>query len=102
MDERTRWALECSIKKWERILRGEISDRGHMNCRLCSIFLYQNMSDKYMCTGCPVAEKVQMRGCHGTPYYDFYHASPSGWAITPKAIEAAEEELNFLRSLRED
>lgn len=105
-------ALELSIAKWEHIVRSlqngiVIWAEGSTNtCGLCSIY-YLNVeydveydSDKY-CSGCPVSEKTGLDVCQNTPYEDFSNALNGGYESSV-IIAAAQAELDFLISLREN
>lgn len=85
MSPEARIALENSIKKWEGIVAGIHHDNGWRDCPLCQLF--QVKAD---CQGCPVMQETGEPFCRGTPYRD-YSAYPSS--------EAAQRELDFLRSL---
>jgi hypothetical protein len=92
MDDRTREALEGSIRKWEAIVAGTGEDLGAINCPLCAEFYDREDTDsdeKTHCRGCPVHERTGQEHCDGPPY-DWYDGSR----------EAAREELEFLKSLR--
>lgn len=86
MDDRTKEALEGSIKKWEGIVDGTIIDRGQDNCPLCQLF-FENS-----CRGCPVSIRSGKRFCRNTPYDDY---------DVTESQDAAEAELDFLISLRD-
>jgi hypothetical protein len=90
-------ALEGSIDKWERIAAGEIADQGCSSCPLCRVFLFARNT----CFGCPVMERTGEGGCRRTPYTQFDHLDEddSGWARTAGQIEAAQAEVDFLKSL---
>ncbi len=89
MNSETLEALKGSIAKWEAIVAGTGFDNGADNCPLCGLF--NNADDPETdCDGCPVAEKSGHKYCGGTPYTKFV---PWG------GIKAAQEELDFLRSL---
>lgn len=95
-------ALQGSIKKWEDILAGKMSDQGSNNCPLCQLFV--NRQDN--CDGCPVQRHTGCDSCGDTPYTkkwavagrDAIH-SQRDWAMTDDQILAARAELDFLRSL---
>lgn len=94
MDSKTLAALKGSIKKWEGIVAGKISDEGQDNCPLCQMFF------KGRCHGCPVGD------CNESPYYDWFYATlkidPPFFANTPELHRLAQAELDFLRSLLPD
>ena len=100
MNKQTLKALKGSIKKWERIVAGELEDEGPDNCPLCKLYYW----DKD-CTGCPVFEKTAKHYCSGTPYEDKWvplirrEAFVNKRADTPEKKKAARAELKFLKSL---
>ena len=90
MNSETLEALKGSIGKWEAIVAGTGFDNGVDNCPLCGLFNNDETNDSETdCDGCPVAEKSGHKYCGGTPYTQFLR-----WGI-----KAAQEELDFLRSL---
>jgi hypothetical protein len=91
MDAATLEALKGSIAKWEGIVAGTTRDDGADNCPLCALF---NTDDydriENACEGCPVQKSAGIGFCMQTPYYAYRHL---------KTTEAAQAELDFLRSL---
>ena len=95
-------ALEGSIQKWRDIRDGEGEDMGSVNCSLCQRFAE--------CKACPVTDDKDRTGCPDTPYKDWVKHHNRGVAtkanpisIHPdclKCVEIAEEEVEFLKSLR--
>jgi hypothetical protein len=90
MDDRTRRALEGSIRKWEAIVAGTGEDWGTSNCPLCTEFYAFVGVDGDNCRGCPVRERTGYGLCDGSPYERY----------VPGNREGAQEELDFLKSLR--
>lgn len=114
MNNTAKIALERSIKeKWEPILAGESEDRGSGNCPLCIEFLKLSELNNEPCVRCPVFEKTGKKSCIGTPYGDWTaHHEKEHWedetnstyaiqADCSRCYELAEEETDFLKSLRE-
>lgn len=116
MDAKTSEALEASIAKWER--NAVVSEPKQYtftweDCPLCVLFLG---GVKERCDGCPVKAKTGQASCDGTPYYPAQQAAQAwDWAVfedgghsartvalRDKARAAAREEVEFLKSLRED
>lgn len=104
MDAVTLDALRASIAKWRGIVLGTERDEGHHNCALCATFL--NRDDARpggMCAGCPVMLRTGVARCDGSPYETAWvkHAGAltSGFAVTDAARAAAQDEVDFLRSL---
>lgn len=101
MNENTRKALELSIQKWEAIVAGTGGDRGSHDCELCTMFLRHDF-----CRGCPVFQRTGRESCCGTPWDKWtllvkdqsFHGGR--WANTPEQKAAAQDELDFLKSLR--
>ena len=96
MDAKTLEALKGSIAKWEAITAGTEADLMADNCSLCQAFP--------CCMGCPVAEKVEVDGCNKTPWVKWHRAMSDRdisdrKADTPKLVDLAQAELDFLRSL---
>lgn len=98
MNKYTLKALKGSIKKWEKIVAGKGDDMGWFNCPLCLKF------SENFCKGCPVSDKTGVVNCRETPYGKWVRSFgkrivyPLG-ANTPKRVELAKEELEFLKSL---
>lgn len=95
-------ALKGSIAKWEGIVAGTEKDLGPDNCALCQIFL---MAHPDSCDACPVGMASGSTGCSRTPYEDQWtplfpdRQSYGGKANTPLRKQAAQAELDFLKSL---
>lgn len=54
--------MTASVKKWDRIIAGQGSDGGVLDCPPCRIYYI------LVCSGCPIAEYRGTRFCKGTPY----------------------------------
>lgn len=102
-------ALIASIKKWEANLEASCEDvkRGKDNCQLCVEFWNKD------CEGCPVFNKTGKEHCQLTPYERAEYAhdvwsnlieddeDPEYISDAEQAFrDAAQDEINFLRSLR--
>lgn len=59
--------MEASVRKWERIIEGEGSDGGVLDCPPCRIFYM------LICTGCPIADYTGKKFCKGSPYGPWFH-----------------------------
>jgi hypothetical protein len=95
MDDRTRRALEGSIRKWEAIVAGTGKDLGASNCPLCAEFydavdVDEETGEEINCRGCPVRDRTEHDLCGGSPYERY----------APGNREVAREMLDFLKSLR--
>lgn len=90
-------ALKKSIQKWEDIVSGKKEEPDCTNCPLC----YEFYGDE--CKGCPVMKKTGKHFCADTPYNDAWNAwkvfEKKGLTSHQEYIEAAKEELSFLKSL---
>lgn len=95
-------ALKGSIEKWRKIVKEGGENKGTENCPLCQLFhccANQSVTEKNCCKGCPVYEYTGAQGCHYTPYVKYVIVLDEYPIAHPLAIEAAKEELEFLRSL---
>lgn len=97
-------ALEASIEKWEQNARADHPDDvklGPTTCPLCRLFWKDD------CVDCPVAASTGLRFCDDTPYERAdivayrWEDSPDSENLREAFQEAAEEEVAFLKSLRE-
>lgn len=101
MDKRTANALKKSIKHWEENVAATSPKEvtlGLAHCALCHAFWVRT------CKGCPIAEHTGHIGCADTPYEKAEKAFEAlATNVYPKAFDAftraAQEELDFLRSL---
>lgn len=98
MNKETLKALKGSIKKWEGIVDGRLSDKGPDNCPLCKKF-YDEMDG---CDGCPVKQETDHDYCEESPYFDWCEAT--AWkhdckAADDETVMCAVLELEFLKSL---
>ena len=110
-----REALEDSIKHWEENVAAQFPSQAHVwadHCALCNLF-----NDRIWRTGeeedcvhetygpCPVYARTGEDQCGGSPW-EKAQLSQGKWniGVIPKEQwqEAAQAELDFLRSLRED
>ena len=107
MNEKTKEALELSIAKWVAIVKGVGKDHGSNNCALCDLYIKNN------CFGCPVEIRTGTMFCSKTPYDDWikHHTKVHdnnffyAWhaeIICDTCLYFAEQELVFLKSLREE
>lgn len=106
MDDKTKVVLNESIKHWEDIRDGKDIEDGRKNCSLCKVF-YANGN---YCANCPICEEELNRSnCTNTPYVDwikhFAHDHPlykgEHRIICERCQEIAQEEVDFLKSLKE-
>lgn len=103
--------LEASIEKWELIVfllrKGieEVHDGGAGSCALCDKYLVYPSTEDHpdkirrhaTCDGCPVQERTGFHACVNTPYDEYTDHDD----LQPQdALDAAVNELIFLRSLR--
>jgi hypothetical protein len=59
--------MESSVAKWNRIIAGEQSDGGVLDCPPCRIYYM------LVCTGCPIAAYTGYKFCRGSPYPAWFH-----------------------------
>lgn len=98
-------ALEKSIKKWQDIVDEKEVDKGTLNCALCEKYRV-----KGSCSSCPVSEKSERSECRKTPYefWIVHQKFKHSYRWSPYKVQCpeckllAQEELDFLISLRED
>ena len=95
MDQETAQALEKSIKHWEENVEcareGRETDIRQSSCALCNLFFHKE------CVGCPVSEKTGTDTCKLTPYDKVFYSRG-----TEEHLSVCIDELNFLKSLREE
>jgi hypothetical protein len=87
-------ALNISILKWSIISAlaengNFLEDGARSTCGLC-------MYAGDFCVSCPIYEKTGYRDCANTPYQEWSHNINDA----KKALQAAREELRFLKSLK--
>lgn len=109
MDQKTRDALEASIKHHEECLaesRPDLIQLGVKSCALCRQFYkYDRENNELNCDGCPVKERTGENGCEGSPYEDAFDLMLT-WESSEEEADrdryrAAEQcEIDFLKSLR--
>lgn len=105
MTPKTRKALEGSITKWRKIVKGATADLGPVNCPLCKMFAKNHLDP---CHGCPVREKTGRVGCLSSPYENWadywcdqdYDDDSQRRARSAETRALAQAELDFLISLR--
>jgi len=104
-------ALNDSIAHWERLASGKRKPNesvGIYDCALCRMFnKHSEDGSDTRCKGCPVKEKTGIRFCKATPFVraeeitedlEIYD-SPEEAMNSSEFKEAAQEELEFLKSL---
>ena len=106
MDEKTKEALEGSIKKYKRIVKStKAHDDGGINCTLCKLFL------RFNCDGCPIFDATGTRGCEQSPWISWrnhgstkHNQYQSHYRVPycKECIKLARKELDFLISLRKE
>lgn len=100
-------AIEDSIEAWKRKLTIDDPEKitmGSGNCPLCHIFILANET----CIGCPVYKATHRMLCGGTPRLkaseclNNWRLDPDNAALRCKFLIAAQEMINFLKSLRKE
>ena len=107
MTPKVKEALEKSIQKWESIVAGVGIDTAYKNCALCRLFNTDNG-----CSDCPVFKDSHKDYCNNTPYYEWHMHQREHYQNRPfkapfmvlysKCRTLAQEELNYLKSLRKE
>lgn len=93
--------MEASVRKWERIIAGESSDGGVLDCPPCRIFYM------LICIGCPIAEYTGKKFCKETPYVDWYwhqieaHDKMRKKVYCPECLRLAENMRDFMAEIVE-
>ncbi len=102
MNEQTLEALNKSIRHWQAYADGKWEEEGvpgvH-NCALCQLFHPEYNHSGVLCNGCPVRLKTRLGVCCDTPWKKVCLAINGHGIDSPQFIEAAKEELEFLKSL---
>lgn len=94
MTEKALQALKESIEHWEKNVNDpDNATLGLKHCSLCVTFFYHKTQVE-RCIGCPVHEKTGKPYCANTPYT--VAAELEG---RDGFVEAAQEELDYLKSL---
>lgn len=96
MNEQTREALEKSIAIWKQRAQGKEIPCIAANCDLCQLF-----NDRpYGCDDeCPVKQATRLDYCQKTPYKKYADYIDDYPAKDEKAMELAQDEVDFLESL---
>jgi hypothetical protein len=115
-DSEIKIAFLGSIKKWERIVAGEIDDGGSSDCPLCQIFpgccssedSWISCVDVEGVEYCPIYFKTTSPGCLGTPYkaWTSYFSDveyENAWLVHNTVTKRlAQNMLDFLVNLYEE
>ena len=103
MSEEKLTPLEGSIQKWEGVLDGSGLEQGAANCPLC----VKHLRSAGGCTECVIGQHTSRTSCYATPYeaWDNHQQNVHDQWINrsiqcPTCREIAQEELDFLKSLR--
>ena len=113
LSKRKEKALRQSIAHWERMANGKRRkmfnhDNGEYElevpdadfCSLCVMAGYNPRINKFNdCKKCPVFMKTGLPGCDGTPYDKALDVFLSFGIDSDEFKEAAQEEVDFLKSL---
>lgn len=115
MDKKTKKALEASIRHWEENYNAEVPSQvslGTRACALCGLFAKRVKLRGLQCSDkCPVKAVSGKDACKNTPYdkatdtlFDWYRRYRDYQPIAgsyDRWREAAQAEVDFLKSLRE-
>jgi len=64
-------ALEGSVRKWRKIVKGTGVDMGIDNCPLCKLYYKPDCTIwSQRCKGCPIFIDTSMPACYKTPMDD--------------------------------
>lgn len=91
--------MEASVRKWEKIIAGERSDGGVIDCPPCRIFY------GLICFGCPIAEYTGKKFCKGTPYGEWHHHQIEAHdkirkkVYCPECLRLATEMRDFMKEI---
>ncbi len=89
--------LELAIEKWYDIKAGRHNNIGPSTCALCYVYW------RHDCVGCPIYEETGCDGCEHTPYEPFFdHHENCKEENCARCSELAQDEIEFLESLRRD
>jgi hypothetical protein len=94
--------MEASVRKWNRIIAGEGSDGGILDCPPCRIFYMA------VCFGCPIAQYTGKKFCRGSPYGRWYrhqtneHGHIRKKVYCPECLRLATEMRDFMIEIVED
>jgi hypothetical protein len=58
--------MEASVRKWNRIIDGQGTDGGVLDCPPCRIYYM------LVCNGCPIADYTGKKFCKHSPYGPWY------------------------------
>jgi len=87
--------IKGSIKKWESVVEGKVKGADIYNCPLCVEY---QVGREYKCVACPIYCKTERKYCKNTPF-DAYCDILYKEVGSESTVQAATEELNFLKEL---
>ncbi|MCG6893392.1 MAG: hypothetical protein LJE65_07270 [Desulfobacteraceae bacterium] len=91
--------MKSSVAKWNRIIAGESSDGGVVDCPPCRIYYM------LICFGCPIAEYTGQKFCKGSPYPRWYwhhienHDKIRRKVYCPTCLQYATEMRDFMQEI---
>lgn len=94
--------MEASVRKWNRIIAGEGSDGGVLDCPPCRIYYV------LICIGCPIAEYTGKKFCKDSPYPAWYwhqndvHGKIRKKVYCPECLRLATEMRDFMIEIVRD
>ena len=94
--QRQHKALEGSVRKWRKIVKGTGEDDGVGNCPLCKLYYDFSIQITSECKGCPIRNDTGIPGCNGTPYGDYTIAE---YESIEAAVPFAQAMLSYLEDL---
>lgn len=96
MNAETKEAVNNSIERWERILKGEITE-DETTCDLCFVFSGGNcfsIDD----TPCPIYKMTGAANCDETPFYELLNEANNG-TDTEKYKTLCQKMVDLLKSI---
>lgn len=88
--------MRASVAKWNRIINGNGSDGGVLDCPPCRIFYM------LVCIGCPISSYTGKKFCKGTPYGRWYwhqnneHGKIVKKVYCPECLKLATDMRDFM------
>ena len=94
--------MQASVRKWNRIIAGEGSDGGILDCPPCRIYYM------LVCTGCPISQYTGKKFCKGSPYGRWYwhqnnaHGHIRKKVYCPECLKLATDMRDFMIEIVDD
>ena len=91
--------MQSSVAKWNKIIEGQGSDGGVLDCPPCRIYYV------LVCAGCPIAQYAGKKFCRGSPYPAWYwhqnnvHGKFLKKVYCPECIKLATDMRDFMQEI---